>query len=67
MGSEMCIRDRRIVALTCVAGSTGSPQISLPLATVDDLPVGLSLLGARGSDELLIGFAREIAAAQARV
>lgn len=58
---------QRIVALTCVAGSTGSPQISLPLATVDDLPVGLSLLGARGSDELLIGFAREIAAAQARV
>ena len=58
---------QRIVALTCVAGTTGSPQISLPLATVDGLPVGLSLLGARGSDELLIGFAREIAAAQARV
>jgi amidase len=48
-------------ALTCVAGTTGTPQINLPLAEVDGLPVGLSLLGARGSDEVLIAFAREVA------
>ena len=54
---------QRIVSLTCVAGTTGTPQINLPLATVDGLPVGLSLLGARGTDEMLIGFGREIAAA----
>lgn len=53
----------RIVRLTCIAGSTGVPQISLPLAEVDGLPVGLSLMGAKGSDELLISFAREITAA----
>ena len=40
----------------------GAPQINLPLAEVDGLPVGLSLLGARGSDEMLIAFAREIEA-----
>jgi amidase len=51
----------RISALTCVAGTTGVPQINLPLAEVDGLPVGLSLLGARGSDEMLLAFAREVA------
>jgi amidase len=51
----------RISALTCIAGTTGTPQINLPLAEVDGLPVGLSLLGARGSDEMLIAFAREVA------
>jgi len=51
----------RISTLTCLAGTTGAPQITLPVAEVDGLPVGLSLLGARGSDELLIAFAREVA------
>jgi amidase len=51
----------RISTLTCIAGTTGTPQINLPLAEVDGLPVGLSLLGARGSDEMLIAFAREVA------
>jgi amidase len=50
----------RISTLTSIAGTTGTPQINLPLAEVDGLPVGLSLLGARGSDEMLITFAREV-------
>ncbi len=50
-------------ALTSIAGNTGRPQISLPLAEADGLPVGLSLLGDRGADEQLIALAREIAAA----
>lgn len=50
-------------ALTSIAGNTGRPQISLPLAEVDGLPVGLSLLGDYGADEQLIALAREIAAA----
>lgn len=48
-------------ALTSIAGNTGRPQISLPLAEVDGLPVGLSLLGDYGADEQLIELAREIA------
>ena len=51
----------RIGRLTCIGGLTGCPQINLPLATVDGLPVGLSLMGARGSDEMLMRFAVEVA------
>ncbi len=50
-------------ALTSIAGNTGRPQISLPLAEVDGLPVGFSLLGDYGADEQLIALAGEISAA----
>jgi len=46
--------------LLCIAGLTGLPQISLPLATVGWLPLGLSLIGARNSDRALIALARRI-------
>ena len=49
-------------ALTSIAGNTGRPQLSLPLAEVDGLPVGLSLLGDYDSDEQLIALAAELAA-----
>jgi amidase len=51
----------RIGMLTCIAGTTGRPQINLPLAAVGGLPVGLSLLGARGTDEVLLAFAHDLA------
>ena len=51
----------RIARLTCIGGMTGCPQINLPLAKVDGLPVGLSLMAARGSDETLMRFAVEVA------
>ena len=47
-------------ALTSIAGNTGRPQLSLPLAEVDGLPIGISLLGDYGGDEQLIAIAREI-------
>ena len=50
----------RIVRLTCMGGTTGRPQLSMPLGQVDGLPVGLSIMGNRGDDEALIGFALEI-------
>jgi amidase len=44
----------RISCLTSQGGLTGAPQVNLPAATVDGAPVGLSIIGARGSDlELL--------------
>ena len=55
----------RISMLTCIAGTTGRPQINLPLAAVGGLPVGLSLLGARGADEVLLACARDLATALA--
>src|SRR4030095_15466844 len=51
----------RISMLPCIAGTTGRPQITLPLAEVGGLPVGLSLLGARGADEVLLALDRDIA------
>jgi amidase len=62
MSARQTLR-QRISTLTCIAGTTGAPQINLPLAEVDGLPVGLSLLAARGADELLLAFARDLATA----
>jgi amidase len=47
----------RMHCLTAHGGLTGVPQVSLPGASVDGLPVGLSILGARGSDATLIALA----------
>jgi amidase len=46
--------------LLCIAGLCGLPQISLPMATIDGLPLGLSLLGARDSDRALIALAKQV-------
>jgi len=46
--------------ILCIAGLCGLPQISLPMATLDGLPLGLSLIGARGSDRALIALARRV-------
>jgi len=48
------------MCLLCIAGLAGLPQISLPMGTIDGLPLGLSLLGARGSDKALIAIAKRI-------
>lgn len=47
----------QILCLCSYGGLTGVPSISIPGATVDGAPVGLSLLGARGSDAMLVGLA----------
>jgi len=54
------LRDR-ITALCAHGGLTGVPQVSLPGATVDGVPVGLSIVGARGSDAMLVAVARAMA------
>ena len=51
------VRDR-ILCLCALGGLTGVPQVSLPGATVEELPVGLSILGAPGTDALLVAVAR---------
>ena len=42
---------------TCQANLTGHPAISLPVAAVDGLPMGLMLVGPRGSESLLLRLA----------
>jgi len=44
-----------VIALTCLAGHAGLPQVSVPAGVVDGAPVGLSLMGARGTDAALLG------------
>ncbi|ODV12060.1 MAG: amidase [Rubrivivax sp. SCN 70-15] len=53
----------RTMAITCIAGLAGLPQVSIPLNTPDGLPLGVSLLGPAGSDLALIRFAAELHAA----
>jgi amidase len=50
----------RALSMLCIAGRSGLPQISLPLAKVNDCPLGLSVLGPPGRDRALIGLARAI-------
>jgi amidase len=54
------LRDR-ITALCSHGGLTGVPQISLPGGAVDGIPVGLSILGGRGTDATLVAVARAMA------
>ncbi len=54
------LRDR-ITCLCAHGGLAGFPQVNLPGAvTVDGLPVGLSIIGARGSDTGLVAVARAL-------
>lgn len=50
------LRDR-ILCLCAQGGLAGHPQVNLPGATVDGLPVGLSIIGPRGSDATLVAVA----------
>ncbi len=50
----------RAMGMLCISGIGRLPQVSLPLATVNGLPLGLSLVAARGNDEMLLQLARQI-------
>ena len=54
----------RIACLASHGGLTGVPQVSVPGARVERLPVGLSLVGAPGSDAMLVAVARALEAAR---
>ena len=50
------------MSLLCVAGLAGLPQVSLPLASLDGLPLGFSLVGPRGADRQLLALAARMMA-----
>jgi len=50
----------RIVRYTCLAGLAGLPQVTVPIARVRGAPVGLSLIGPRGSDMALLALAARV-------
>lgn len=47
--------------INSAAALAGLPQISLPLAQVDGLPIGLGLIAAQGGDEMLLKIAEQLA------
>ncbi|MEM8750375.1 MAG: amidase [Pseudomonadota bacterium] len=49
-------REKALVLL-CLSGLSGLPQITLPLAEVHNAPMGVSLMGPRGSDSRLVAIA----------
>jgi amidase len=55
------LRDR-ITCLCAHGGLTGVPQVSLPGATVDGAPIGLSIVGGRGTDAALVAVAQAMQA-----
>jgi len=60
-GEELQAYRERALSILCIAGLSGLPQISMPLAELDDCPLGLSLIGPRGSDRALLTLALSVA------
>lgn len=60
--SESALEDYRNAAIRMLSlsGLSGFPQISLPLASRDNAPLGLSILGPAGSDRSLIRLAERV-------
>jgi amidase len=51
----------RAIALTSIAGLCGLPQVTLPVAKMEDGPVGLGFIGPAGSDAELLLLAEQLA------
>jgi amidase len=49
------------LALTCISGHSGLPQLTVPAATVEGCPIGLSFIGWAGGDEALLDLAVKLA------
>jgi amidase len=52
---------KRAMRLTCIAGLSGLPQISIPAGLIAGCPVGLSFIGWAGGDEVLLALAGKLA------
>ncbi len=56
--SDFADARKRILQTTAAASHAGLPQLSLPVATVDGCPAGLSIIARPGGDEVLLDLAR---------
>src|SRR5690349_11272427 len=50
----------RALTLLCIAGLARLPQLNLPFGTLNGCPIGLSLVGPRDSDMMLLAVARTL-------
>ncbi len=51
---ELEVFRSQALSLLCIAGLARLPQVNLPFGTLDGCPIGLSLIGPRGADMLLL-------------
>ncbi|ROQ40113.1 Asp-tRNA(Asn)/Glu-tRNA(Gln) amidotransferase A subunit family amidase [Frondihabitans sp. PhB188] len=59
--AEFDVLRSQTLGLTCIAGIGGYPAVSAPLMTVPGGPVGLCLVGPRGTDLALVALAAGLA------
>lgn len=59
-GAELEEFRTRVMCLTCTSGISGLPQMSIPGATINGCPIGLSFIGWAGGDEALLDLACEL-------
>ncbi|MEJ8573895.1 amidase [Microbaculum marinum] len=60
--AELEIFRDRALSILCIAGIAGLPQVTIPLASLDGAPLGLSIIGPAGSDRALVDLAGRISA-----
>ena len=58
--AEMDAFRNAALSLTCLAGFARLPQLSMPLGDKSGVPLGISLIGPRGSDESLLAVAQAV-------
>lgn len=58
--ADLDVFRNRALRMLCVAGLAGLPQISLPLSSRDGAPIGVSIVGPRGSDRSLLALAESL-------
>jgi amidase len=51
----------RAMRMTCIAGLSGLPQVSIPIGMIEGCPVGLSFIAWAGGDEALLDLAVRLA------
>eukprot|EP00803_Ostreobium_quekettii_P010340 evm.model.scf_1163.3 EVM.evm.TU.scf_1163.3 scf_1163:18714-24112(-) len=51
---------KELLTLSSIASIGGLPQVSLPLSKVDGFPVGLGVIGPKGSDEGLLDLTKSL-------
>ena len=54
----------RSLSLLCIAGLARLPQVNLPLGRLNGCPIGISMIGPRDSDMMLLGLAKRLANTQ---
>lgn len=59
-GSDLEAYRARSISMLCSAGLSGLPQVSMPVAEIEGLPFGISLLGAPDSELSLLALCRRM-------